>query len=129
MVDGSVCNNFPIETARELGADIVLAANVSATFEPGDVDNVVDIIIRSNAAATFKLNELALRSADFVITPPIGKIYWNDFEQVDLLIEKGIAETLRSVSSLKEMIQAESSFIGRLKKRIIKYMLLVINFR
>lgn len=129
LVDGSVCNNFPIEIARELGADIVLAVNVSSTFESGDVDNVVDIIIRASAAATFKLNELALRSADYVITPPIGKIYWTDFEQIDSLIENGMSETLRSIDSVREMVRAESSFIGRLKKSIIKYMLSVIKCR
>ena len=112
LVDGSVINNFPIDTAREMGADVVIASNVSATFEHEEVNNVVDIIIRANAAASAKINRLSLKNADLVLTPPIGKVNWSDFEQVDFLIEKGKLEAQRSIEDIRRIIKKRSSFIG-----------------
>jgi NTE family protein len=123
LVDGSVCMNFPIEAARKLGADIIIAVNVSADIDPGvEADNVVDIIIRSNLAATAKINQLLLQSADFVINPPIGNIAWTAFEELDLLIEKGQAETQRSIPELKRLIKSHSGLTGRIRKYIQHYL-------
>ncbi len=121
LVDGSVTNNFPIDIVREMGADVVLAVNVSAGFDAEEsVSNVIDIILRSNAAATKKINTITLRSADFVITPPIGKVHWAEFEEIDFLIDKGKAETQRSVGALKNLIKKNSSLTGRWDKWLMK---------
>ena len=121
LVDGSVTNNFPIDIVREMGADVVLAVNVSAGFDAEEsVSNVIDIILRSNEAATKKINTITLRSADFVITPPIGKVHWAEFEEIDFLIDKGKAETQRSVGALKNLIKKNSSLTGRWDKWLMK---------
>lgn len=127
LVDGSVTSNFSIEAARELGADIILAVDVSSVIEQEDkLDNVVDIIIRSNATATKKINKIALQDADYIITPPIGKVHWGEFEEIDFLIKKGKAEAQRSVEAIKKIIKKKSSLIGRWDKwlmtRLIKHM-------
>ncbi len=121
LVDGSVTNNFPIDMIRGMGADIVLAVNVSTTFDAEEpVNNVIDIILRSNAAATKKINTITLRGADFVITPPIGKVHWAEFEEIDFLIEKGKAEAQRSVDAIKKLIKKNSSLTGRWDKWLMK---------
>lgn len=121
LVDGSVTNNFPIEMVREMGADIVLAVNVSSPFDAENtVGNVVDIILRSNAAAIKKINTITLCSADYVITPPIGKTHWAEFEEIDFLIEKGKAETQRSVEAIQNLIKKNSSLIGRWDRWLMK---------
>lgn len=113
LIDGSVSNNFPIETARKMGADIIIASNVSASFGPEEVNNVVDIIIRANAAASAKINLTALKNADFVLTPAIGNVNWSDFEQVDFLIEQGSLETQRNIEDIRRIMKKKSSLIGR----------------
>ena len=121
LVDGSVTNNFPIDMIREMGADIVIAVNVSADFDMEEpVTNMVDIILRSNAAATKKINTLTLRSADFVINPQIGKVHWAEFEQMDFLIEKGKVEVQRAVDSIKQLIRKNSSIAGRWDRWLMK---------
>ncbi len=123
LVDGSVCMNFPIETARTLGADIIIAVNVSADIESGvEVDNVVDIVMRSNLTATAKINELLLHSADFTIKPPIGKIAWTAFEELDQLIKKGQAETQRAIPDIKRLIRKQSGIIGRIRTGMQTYL-------
>lgn len=129
LVDGSVINNFPIDTAREMGADVVIASNVSATFEPEEVNNVVDIIIRSNAAASAKINRQALKNAEIVLTPPIGKVNWSDFEQVDFLIEKGKLEAQRSIEDIRRIVKKRSSLIGHWDHWLMKRMQIHLDKR
>lgn len=114
LIDGSVTNNFPIETAREMGADIVLAVNVSADIDSQqNIENVVDVIMRSNAAASRKLNISALHQADFVLSPPTGSVYWADFENIDQLIQAGRQEMQRRLPELQRILRRRSSIIGR----------------
>ena len=121
LVDGSVCANFPIETARALGADFVIVSDVSANFiQEENLDNVIDIIIRSNAIATQKINKITLRSADFIIDPDVDDIVWNDFEQLDLIIEQGKIKTEENIQILKKTIKKESGIFGRFKRWIIR---------
>ena len=56
LVDGGVLNNFPVDVARELGADIVIGSSV---IEKGDneISSVMDIINR----LTFTMGEKKLR--------------------------------------------------------------------
>jgi len=89
----------------------------------------VDIIIRSNATATKKINKIALQDADFIITPPIGKVHWGEFEEIDFLIEKGKAEAQRSVEAIKKIIKKKSSLIGRWDRWLMKRLLKHINRR
>lgn len=123
LVDGSVCVNFPISTARALGADFVIACDVSAGLgEQQHFDNVIDIIIRSNSIATLKINEIALRSADFVLDPDVDNVVWNDFEQLDFIIEQGKIETEQKILALKKRIKQESGIFGRFRRWIIRKM-------
>ncbi|MGD9897639.1 MAG: patatin-like phospholipase family protein [Calditrichaceae bacterium] len=118
LVDGSVSANFPINAARELGADIIIALDVSlSTYAENGFDNVIDIIIRSNMAATRKINELTLGEADLVISPRIGNITWSAFEQIDHLIAQGIVETEKRLPEINELILRKKGLWAKSKTR------------
>jgi NTE family protein len=120
LVDGSVCVNFPIDAAKKLGADIVIASNVSLALDAGPkAENVIDIIIRANSAATQKINRLTLKEADFVLKPPIGAIQWSEFSRIDSLIEYGINETNNQIEKIKEIIVNKYSLTSRIKLYIL----------
>ena len=119
LVDGSVSVNFPLQPLLDYGVDIFILSNVSTPFEVGiKPDNVVDIVMRSHLVATKKINEMALSQADFVFNPPIGSIHWSDFEQIDVLIERGESEAIKSITAIKRLIAQRSRFAYRFKKRI-----------
>jgi len=117
LVDGSVCLNFPVETARNLGADFVIASDVSADFVEGKkLDNVVDIIIRTNTVATNKLNRLSLNTADAIIKPQVGKVAWSEFEQVESLFEAGHEAAADMAGSIAAEIKKLNSPWNRLRR-------------
>lgn len=121
LVDGAVSENFPIETAKNLGADIIIISNVSAELNANSqVDNVVDIIIRSNLAATKRLNELARKRADLVLDPEVGNYHWSDFEQINDLIFAGRVAAEKKISKLEELIKKRSKLVARFKLKTLE---------
>jgi len=115
LVDGSVSLNFPVQAVRDLGAGFVIASDVSADFAEGKkLDNVVDIIIRTNAVATNKLNRLTLDTADAVLKPDVGKVAWSEFEKVESLIEVGERSVAAGVEQVSRRLQKINSPWNRL---------------
>ncbi len=129
LVDGSVCSNFSLEAAYNLGAEFIIVSNVSASHvESQPLDNVIDIIVRANTAATNKINSNILKRADFVFEPNVGEIVWNDFEHVDSIIEKGKEEAELRIENLNRSIKKESGFLGRLRRWLMKKFQITMNY-
>lgn len=127
LVDGSVNNNFPIEAARKLGADIIIAINVSQEIDnSAELENVIDIIIRSNMVSTKRINEMLLKKADYVLTPDVGHYHWSAFDSYDALVHQGFKNVEEHIEAIKKMIAKRSSLTGRIKyylgKKLKKYL-------
>jgi NTE family protein len=117
LIDGSIINNFPIQPAIELGADLTIAINVSLQFEENsNINNVIDIVMRSAQITTKKLNELLKNQSDFIILPEIGDIHWSEFNRIDEIIEKGRLATKVKIPDLKRLINKRSGFLYNLFK-------------
>jgi len=91
LVDGGVVDNLPVEAARELGADYVVAIDImpalDGSFTPKDVRDVVLMswnIVEHNTEGGRDL-------ADIVITPDVARISLSDFRQIPLAFEAGAA--------------------------------------
>lgn len=90
LVDGAVLQVVPVPAAKELGADFVIAVNVSQELEENPVlDNVIKIIFRSSAITGNRYNKTLLNDADVVLRPQIGHLHWSEFEQYEEAIAKG----------------------------------------
>jgi len=58
LIDGGVSNNFPIEVARDMGTNFVIAIDASLDFDKNaKVDNVIDLVIRSAQITVRHLDE------------------------------------------------------------------------
>ena len=83
LVDGSVLNNLPIELARMLGADVVIAVYVTAAFDADQLDDqandsvvrrgITKDIMRVALIITRTMTERNLEDAppDLLLCPPI----------------------------------------------------------
>ena len=71
LVDGGVLNNVPADVVRAMGADVVVAIDVSVMRDSGTrrslvglIGETLDVMMRANARAS-------LKAADIVINPPL----------------------------------------------------------
>jgi len=118
LTDGSVINNFPVYVVREMGADLNIVINVSLGFEENtNIDNVVDLIMRSGQITSRKLNELLQKDGDVVISPDIGHIHWSEFMRIDEIINLGEQAAREAIPQIKKLIFKRKRFLYRLFNR------------
>ena len=115
LVDGSVVNNFPIEAVKKLGADVIILINVSLDFENNiQVDNVIDLVMRTSQITMRKLNKLLLEQADLIISPNIGNVHWSEFNRIDELIKLGEKAAKESLPKINKIIKKRKNILHRL---------------
>jgi NTE family protein len=89
-VDGGVVCPVPVDAARELGADFVIAVDISK--KAGDakqMKSMLGIMGQSIAIMGQRLGEIELARADIIIRPRVGQIGATDFDQKNIAIMEG----------------------------------------
>ena len=107
LIDGGVTQNLPVEVARQLGADIIIAVNISSPLSKGSELNdvfslslqVVKIFSNQNVA----ISEAKLGSGDVLIEPELGDISATDFTRMGEAITIGEQQSLAALSKHPEL--------------------------
>jgi NTE family protein len=104
LVDGGVSDNIPIGVAREKGADIVIAVDISENIGNTDIKNVVDVVLQATNIM-FALNvEHSKRGADVLVTPKIGDVAMLDFGQKKRCMQAGIDAGREAIPRIRKAI-------------------------
>lgn len=106
LVDGGVTDNIPIDVARELGADFVIAVDISENVENHNITNLVDVMLQ---AVNIMFNENVLshkNNADVLVTPAVGKVAMLDFTKKKQCMLAGIEATQKIMPEIKEKLAA-----------------------
>jgi len=110
LIDGGAPYRVPVEICKQMGADIVIAVNIpSYAPEKTEYGSGVDIILRSDAIAREKLNEIIIDTADVVITPAVSRYHWADFRNAELCYEEGKYATEQAIPQLLDAIKKRRS--------------------
>jgi len=105
-VDGGVVSPVPVDAVRELGADIVIAVDISAKANGAKAGNwFADTLGKSITIMGQKLGEQELARADVVIRPAINSLGISDFEQKDKAILLGEIAATGALAAIREAIQ------------------------
>ncbi|RMH93895.1 patatin-like phospholipase family protein [Lysobacter pythonis] len=105
-VDGGVVSPVPVDAARELGADFVIAVDISSKAAGNRPGNMVGIVNQSITIMGQKLGEQELARADIVIRPQVGKIGAADFEQKNVAILEGEKAAQAAMPQIKTKLAA-----------------------
>lgn len=104
LVDGGVSDNIPIAVAREKGADIVIAVDISENLGNTNIRNIVDVVLQATNIM-FALNvEHSKRGADVLVTPRIGDVGMLDFGQKKRCMLAGIDAARDVVPRIRQAI-------------------------
>ena len=106
LVDGGWINAIPVNPAKELGADIIIAVDVGSDFSTNEqLDSGLDVVLRADTATRNALADLQLKQANMVICPAVGINHWADFSRADEIIAKGREATLKRMPEIKKMLK------------------------
>lgn len=89
LVDGFLSAPVPVDAARRLGADFVIAVWLESAGKDGQANNIVEVISRSFSIMQRNGNAAWRRKADVIIEPDVVKFAWDDFQKTPQLIAAG----------------------------------------
>jgi len=113
-VDGGVVSPVAVEAAKRLGADLVIAVDISASSERIPPANTIETLLQSIDIMYSKLAAIQLSKADVIIRPKVGHIGSADFSRRHEAIlegEKAAAEVLPRIIEILTQLRLE----GRLE--------------
>jgi len=105
LVDGGVVDNIPIAVAREKGADIVIAVDISENVANFNITNVVDVMVQAVAIIMNENTKLKKKDADVLITPAVGNVAMLDFTQKKRCMQAGIEAAQRAIPEIRKKIE------------------------
>ena len=108
LVDGGWVDKIPVLPAFKLGADVVVAVDISAGLaETRGYTRGVDIMVRANAIKDTKLVGYMRRLADVLVEPDTKSVHWADFGAFDRCIQAGAEATARVVPRIRQLLRHE----------------------
>jgi NTE family protein len=105
-VDGGLVAPVPVRFAREMGAEFIIAVNISTQAEAQATNSSLEVIMQTFSIMGQRINQLELRDADIVIQPPLGKMASNDFNNRAGAMQAGERATLAVMAQLKQKLKA-----------------------
>ncbi len=103
-VDGGVVSPVAVDAARKMGADIVIAVDISSDIGTTLPEGTMDTILQSVNIMYSKLSYMQLSRADIVIRPKVGRIGSNDFDKRHEAILEGEKAALESLPRIREIM-------------------------
>ncbi len=103
-VDGGVVSPVAIDAAKKMGADIVIAVDISSDIDSVQPTGTIDTILQSINIMYSKLATIQLSRADIVIKPKVGYIGSADFSKRHEAVLEGEKATLEVLPKIQEIV-------------------------
>ncbi len=105
MVDGGIVEDVPISPLRPMGADVVVAVNLSADRQFRTPDDIIDILFNAFDIAIDEETKARVKTADVVIEPRLSQFRRMDVRQIDALIAEGYRATAESIEKIRAALE------------------------
>lgn len=106
-VDGGLVAPVPVRYARQMGADFVIAVNISVQPEAQAALSSVEVVLQTFAIMGQSINVAELKEADIVIRPNLPTMKGNDFAGRNLAILAGEQATSTAMNELRQKLKAK----------------------
>lgn len=118
LVDGGILNNLPVDVVKSMGADIVIAVNISSPLAKVDENSsVLSLTYQSVDVALVQNTKQSLKLADIVIQPKLEGIDASMFDKAAEMINDGYLSTYQLSEELMALSIPENDYITHLESR------------
>jgi NTE family protein len=109
LVDGGIVRNFPVQDAREMGADIIIGVEVSASlYTKSQLNSAFRIMDQASSFQASISNAEQRKKCDILIRPDIENYNMFSFENIDTLImlgEKAARKMMPELQALADSLK------------------------
>ena len=117
-VDGGVVNNLPVDTVREMGADVVVAVDIGSRLRGEEgLNEIMDFSAQSKGLLARQVVEDMLSRADLVLSPELAGFGTLGFSARDTILRLGREETENKLALLKQHALSDDEYALHLLRR------------
>jgi len=114
LVDGGIVNNMPVDVAREMGADIVIAVDIgSPLLDKHQITNTVDVLDQLSTILTITTTnhqKSLIQEQDILILPDIEGLTTTDFSLLAVGLERGEKAALAQQERFTKLAISDEAF-------------------
>lgn len=122
LVDGGLTDNLPVDVARAMGAEVVIAVNLGTplmkreelTSIVGVTGQMINILTEQNVQASLAL----LKPTDILIEPKLGEFPASDFDHLPDTVPIGEAAAREAAAKLAALSVSAEEFAQRQQHRL-----------
>src|SRR5204862_170836 len=103
-VDGGVVDPVAVDVARQYGADVVIAVDISASRDTTLPEGTIDTILKSVDIMYAKISQLQISRADVVVKPNVGHYGSGDFTKKHEAILEGEKAALAAMPAIQAVL-------------------------
>jgi len=107
-VDGGLVSPVPVRFARQMGAELVVAVDISAAPEGNATGDAMRMLLQTFAIMGRSINSFELRDADVVLRPRLPGVSGADFAARKRSILAGREATLAALADLRAKVAAKT---------------------
>ncbi|QAZ38058.1 esterase [Methylibium sp. Pch-M] len=107
-VDGGLVAPVPVQFARQMGAELVIAVDISAATEGQPTGDALKMLLQTFAIMGRNLGQYQLREADVVMRPKLQGVSGADFGARRLSVLAGREAALTALADLRTRIAAKT---------------------
>ena len=109
LADGGLVDIIPVDVVKEMGADLVIAVDVTADFDPKKMlEDPLAIGTRSATIVFRRASQKLLEASDLVIRPGLERHSSLDYNQVGFLIKMGEEAAKAQIPKIKRLLESRS---------------------
>ncbi len=102
LVDGGLVRNLPVDVARAMGADVVIAVDVSTPLDRPELLKSVRDVARQVSGMLTRLNvEAQAPAADLLIVPELGSVTSGAYRKAATAVVRGAAAARAQAEALR----------------------------
>jgi NTE family protein len=113
LADGGILDNLPVDVVRSMGADIVIAVNVSSPLNTLDENSsILSATYQSIDVALIQNTIQSLQKADIVIAPDLQGLTATDFEKGQEMAQRGYQAVQEKSLVLSPLALPENNYLA-----------------
>jgi NTE family protein len=105
MVDGGIVEDVPISPLRPMGADTVVAVNLSADRKYRQPEDIIDVLLNAFDIAIDEDTKVQVKFADVLIEPQLSDFRRMDVGQIDALIAEGHRAATARIEIIRSFLE------------------------
>jgi NTE family protein len=108
-VDGGVVSPVAVHAARQYGADVVIAVDISSGIEDAAPQSTIDTLLQSIDVMYSKISSIQLQKADVVIRPNVRHIGSSDFTRRHEAVLEGEKAATEALPQIRQILSRPRS--------------------